>query len=493
MKGFSEPVSEAKTQWTIWENFKAHEASWGGMNHDPHDHCDALYNIPYVRAGLEVYQRLVPQDAGRVLEVGCAQGYILAHVGGPDTIRIGIDFNEDRINKGRAQYPDTEFIVGDIRDMDLEVKFDYILLPGVLEHIGFEEARDLIEKAIAHTRPGGQVIFDLPWWSGERQDFNEGIHRNPSHAWTCTPYRWDWLMRGLDVEQINLPGVPFYTLGSITIPEPGTVLVGCWGKIGDILHAMPFTQSLDQSVTVVYAQDFAAVGGILDLLVDIKPHFSAAFDYTSDGLGASGWDRVINCSHNAGRADALNGWTIFGWWDNKKHGIDFAAGCGGATLEGQDRYLHFKPGVEREMTDTVVFLSNCGDPAMRSVPSDWFVPLEQVVRDLGGRPVECSLGPICTGEDRREDLGEVVKLMAEARLIISLDTMGSALLAQSLGVPILRVHRGATRPSMTGPTDPGWTGHRFVTDKGHNQPPDQDKAVEHIRALWNWREENGTS
>jgi trans-aconitate methyltransferase len=484
MRGFSEPDAESKMQWRIWENFLTHEASWGGMEHDPHDHCDALYNIPYVRAGLEVYQKLVPQNAKHVLEVGCAQGYILNHVGGPNTSRTGIDFNEDRVRKGRNQYPQTRFIVGDIRHMPLSREYDYVLLPGVLEHVRYQEAREIVEKAIAACLPGGMVIFDLPWWSGQPGDFNDGIHSNPSHAWTCTQYRWDWLFRGIDVERFDLPGVNFYVMGYILVPEKRT-LVGCWGKIGDIVHAMPAVQALNEPVHVAYSPDFAAVGGVLDLLDGDITHAPQVLDYTSTDLGVHDdqWRRVLNLSHSAGRTDPKNGWDIFGWWDNRHHAIDFFAALARLKLSGRERYLRFKDGVRDGRSSDVVFLSNCADPAMRGLPADWFPETEAFVRELGGDPMECSIGPIRTGRDAQYlSIGEVVVTMASAKLIVSVDTMASALIAQSLGTPILRLYTGATKTSMTGVTDTQWVWWRAVT----GTPPSHEKVKQAIEELWKW-------
>lgn len=215
MKGFDESGHEGGRQDEIWNNYVSHNEQWGGMEHDPHDHTDGLYEIPYVKAGLELYQRYVPSDARRILEVGCAQGYILNHVGPPDAARVGIDFNEDRVRKGRDQYPDTHFVVGDIRGMPIDDKFDVVLLPGVLEHMRFQEARDLVDLALVITESGGIVLFDLPWWTGKDEDFNYGIHQNPCHCWTGTQYRWDWLFRGLDVERIVLPEYNHYVFGVI--------------------------------------------------------------------------------------------------------------------------------------------------------------------------------------------------------------------------------------------------------------------------------------
>ena len=215
MEGFNEPGHEQQRQRAIWNNYTAHNDQWGGMEHDPHDHNDALYDIPYVRAGLELYQQHVPQDAIRILEVGCAQGYILNHVGPPHAERVGIDFNEDRIRKGRVQYPDTHFVVGDIRGMPIDDKFDVVLLPGVLEHMRFQETKDLVDLALVITESGGIVLFDLPWWTGKPEDFNHGIHQNPCHCWVGTNYRWDWLFRGINALRVMLPEYNFYAFGVI--------------------------------------------------------------------------------------------------------------------------------------------------------------------------------------------------------------------------------------------------------------------------------------
>jgi hypothetical protein len=501
MSGFSEPKHEASKQWQIWENYKAHEQQWDGMENDPHDHCDALYGIPYVDAILKLYQSYVPDDAKHILEIGCAQGYILNHVGGPGSKRTGVDFNTDRVRKGRLQYPDTEFIVGDVRTLPLGKDYDYVLLPGVLEHVRYQEARELIHKALNICTPGGMVLFDLPWWSGQKQDFNSGIHMNPTHAWTCTSYRWDWLFKDIDVEAVELPEYPFYTFGAISSRKLSGALVGCWGKIGDILHAMPAAQKLHRQtgndIHVAYAPDFAVVGDILDQLEGITSHSSMRLNYEADDLGidVSDWTMVVNASHSGFRKDTMRGWNIFGWWDNDCHAIDFAAANAGLELHGEERYLQFKPGIKsRSSSNMVVFLSNTGDPGMRGLPEEWFSPLKEAVLDLGGMPVECSLGPICVGHDfRRLSLGHVVRMMSTARLVVSVDTLASGLLAQSLGTPILRLYRGATKNSATGPPDRDWAGCRWETDGGHNRPASQKEAIRHIHELWDWKEQHGAS
>jgi len=492
MEGFEDPQTEYKHQWLIWDNYRYHQDLWGGMEHDPHDHSDALYEIPYVKAGLAWFQSQVPSSAVSILEIGCAQGYILNHVGAPDADRTGIDFNEDRVRKGKEQYPNTLFIVGDIRSMQWNRTYDVVLLPGILEHMRFSEARLLLQKAYDLCTPGGVILFDLPFWSGELVDFNSGIHMNPTHAWVGTEYRWQWLTRGMAVTRTEIPEYPFYAYGAIHKPteaERGGILVGCWGKIGDIIHAMPTAQKLardtGEPVWVVHDAAYAAVDSVLDLLDGIAGHFVDSLDWTAPDLGLKGgWNRIVNCSHNGGRQDPIKGWTIFDWWADGKHAVDFAAANAGLTLEGSDRLLRFKPHTVRRLKgDNVVFLSNTGDPPMRGVSEEWLAPVVERVRALGGYPIECSSGPICAGDDQRQlDLGQVVKLMVQARFVVSVDTLASGLLAQSLHVPMIRIYR-ATRESMTGAVLPSKTFHH-VKDAGHNQPPDVNQVLKYVEELW---------
>lgn len=497
MDNFSEPQNENTMQWKIWNNFRQHEDLWGGMQNDPHDHCDALYDIPYVKAGLELYQKHVPNTANSILEIGCAQGYILNHVGRADAERVGIDFNADRIRKGREQYPKCNFRVLDIRTLnvdDIDQRFDCILLPGVLEHMRFQDARLLIEKAFKLCNPGGKILFDLPWWDGNESNFDTGIHMNPSHAWVGTQYRWNYLFKGYSVQKIELEGYPFYVFGSIeklAYPATEGILLGCWGKIGDILHSMPVAQLwsriLDYPVYVTYDKGFAAVGPVLDMLDGIKGHMPMDVDWTADDLGIKDprWKMIINTSHNANRKDPVRKWNIFGWWDNGYHAIDFHSAFANISLTGNDRLLRFKDNTLRKRrTNTVVFLSNTGDPGMRGFSDEaWWEKVTDKVIELGGKPVEVSAGTLCNGKDMRKvDLGRMVKEISGARLVISVDTLSSALLAQSVGTKILRLYK-LTSDSMTGTVVKSDTVQWVRDDK--NQVPDINEVKEKIEYLWN--------
>ena len=138
-----------------------------------------------------------PDNDGVIVEMGCAEGYILDNVGAPSTVRIGIDFSSGRIGRGRKKRPHIEFIEANFAEMDFPLA-DITLMPGCLEHIPFDMVRAQIDKAIAASKK--VVLFDLPWWDGQLETFGSGIHLNPAHAWVCTPARLEYLMSGIDYE-----------------------------------------------------------------------------------------------------------------------------------------------------------------------------------------------------------------------------------------------------------------------------------------------------
>lgn len=271
------------------------------------------------------------------------------------------------------------------------------------------------------------------------------------------------------------------------------ILIGCWGKMGDIIHTIPVAQKLandvSNSVHLVYSPSFASASGAIDLLNAAFTHSAVECNFAADDLGAdpAAWDWIMNCSPGGGtRPDPLRGWTIFSWWGNGCHSIDFAAGYAILTLTGNERYLNFKREVmETPRTNTVAFLSNCADPAARGMPAHILQEFGNYVLAKGAEPVEISIGAICIGTDRRGmSMSDVICHIAASKLLISVDTMASGLIAQSLGIPIIRLYTGITRDSMTGVTDPAYPASRAEINDGYLT----DKVITHIDALWDWRE-----
>jgi SAM-dependent methyltransferase len=115
-------------------------------------------------------------STGRIMELGCCWGYILAYIGG----HIGVDWNEHSIELARLLNPDKEFIVADIRDLPFGDNFvDTIIIPEVLEHLAWGEVFGVIDRSRQIARQ--RVLITLPY---EMADIEAGCFK---HQWLVTP------------------------------------------------------------------------------------------------------------------------------------------------------------------------------------------------------------------------------------------------------------------------------------------------------------------
>jgi len=69
----------------------------------------------------------------RILEIGCATGDLLASL--EPEYGLGIDISEKMIEIARRKYPGLNFTVSDIKVLNVNDKFDYIVLSNLLEYI----------------------------------------------------------------------------------------------------------------------------------------------------------------------------------------------------------------------------------------------------------------------------------------------------------------------------------------------------------------------
>lgn len=96
----------------------------------------------YYHKELEKYLRfLIPAHAS-VLEIGCGTGELLAAVN-PGR-GLGIDINPKMVEAGRNKFPNLQFAVGNLENLQIEEKFDYVLLVYVIGqvddiHLAFNE------------------------------------------------------------------------------------------------------------------------------------------------------------------------------------------------------------------------------------------------------------------------------------------------------------------------------------------------------------------
>ncbi len=106
-----------------------------------------------------VFLEEIAGQVDSVLDVGCAAGrYIeLLNRFGIEAAYTGIDLSPSSIERGRAAYPDVEFVLGNALEIDPGRTFDLVNATGVCQHEPRFE--DLIRQMIAWSRR--YVLFDV--------------------------------------------------------------------------------------------------------------------------------------------------------------------------------------------------------------------------------------------------------------------------------------------------------------------------------------------
>lgn len=105
----------------------------------------------YHRRLAQILRFLVPKGR-RVLEIGCAQGDLLAAL--EPSMGVGIDFSAEMIERAERKHPQLRFIEADAQALSLDAKFDIIILSDLVNDLWdvqrvFEQIKQLSQP---HTR-----------------------------------------------------------------------------------------------------------------------------------------------------------------------------------------------------------------------------------------------------------------------------------------------------------------------------------------------------
>ena len=113
-----------------------------------------------------LYPRLARRLGGRLLDIGCGIGDMLAF----RDDSVGVDVNEHTVAYCRSRGLDARTMEPDRLPMESS-SFDCVLLDNVLEHIEHPDA--LLQESRRVLRPGGRLLLGVP---GVR-----GWHSDPDH------------------------------------------------------------------------------------------------------------------------------------------------------------------------------------------------------------------------------------------------------------------------------------------------------------------------
>jgi SAM-dependent methyltransferase len=144
------------------------------------DVYDAIYSKKNYEAEATVLKGLVDRykqtDGNELLDVACGTGLHLPYF--VDDYQVtGVDLSEQQLDAAKRRLPGLTFIQGDMRNFDLQHKFDVVTC--LFSSIGYvhpsEDLKEAVKNMANHVKPGG-VLFIEPWLQPDTFDPNRPPH-----------------------------------------------------------------------------------------------------------------------------------------------------------------------------------------------------------------------------------------------------------------------------------------------------------------------------
>ena len=278
-----------------------------------------------------------------------------------------------------------------------------------------------------------------------------------------------------------------------------------WGGVGGAIHSLIALQKLSRAeerrVCLFISDKTAWISSLVEHLPWAEYYLTNQFGpgmlglFRDDVLESITYDigrgifKLVNVSHHL--PSPSKGWMVTDWWSHGFHCMDFSADCAGVEpLVGQERSLVIDD-LPPSSIDHVVMIPNCTDPGQRGWPGEYWDTLAGRIKQIGGEVITIGGGDVVlrgSKDCRHYSLWEAICAMRRARIIISIDTMASASLAESVNTPIVRIHRGGRAAPSTGPGIQGWGGHVWCSDAGYNQAATVDTVMVGVEMLWDMKE-----
>ena len=121
----------------------------------------------FEKAWLDRFLGLLPPGPS-VLDIGCGMGEPIARYLIERGARVtGLDSSPSLIALARERFPEHEWLVADMRALDLGRRFDGVLAWHSFFHLSPEDQEPMFPRFAAHARRGAALMFTSGWDRGD--------------------------------------------------------------------------------------------------------------------------------------------------------------------------------------------------------------------------------------------------------------------------------------------------------------------------------------
>ncbi|MGE5463327.1 MAG: methyltransferase domain-containing protein [Syntrophothermus sp.] len=134
-----------QTRMAHWDAIARKRDSWHGMGKWYHNRLQEVYQF-HVNPNLNV------------LEIGCAEGHLLAAL--HPARGVGLDFSEEMIRRAKQNYPNLEFLCADAHDLSqIREKFDVIVLSDLVNDLW--DVQRVFEQVKPLCHPRTRILMNF--------------------------------------------------------------------------------------------------------------------------------------------------------------------------------------------------------------------------------------------------------------------------------------------------------------------------------------------
>lgn len=135
-------------------NQQARRAHWNALAADAG--VSRRWSAYYHRRLARIYRHLIPRGS-RVLELGCAEGDLLAAL--EPELGVGVDFSESMLALARERHPELRLIEADVHELELDESFDVIILSDLVNDLW--DIQTVLERILPLCTSRTRIILNF--------------------------------------------------------------------------------------------------------------------------------------------------------------------------------------------------------------------------------------------------------------------------------------------------------------------------------------------